>query len=110
MEFVYKESGRFSGVTVRSYAAPDGILYHQHPDLLEPLSQLPDVVADKAVVDIHVGAMVEQVQAALDVDFQRGGDVVGLLFLLLQEGLVEDRKSTRLNSSHTYQSRMPSSA
>ena len=25
MEFVYKESGRFSGVTVRSYTAPDGI-------------------------------------------------------------------------------------
>ena len=89
MEFVYKESGRFSGVTVRSYAAPDGILYHQHPDLLELLAQLPDVVADKAVVDVHVGAVVEQVQAAFDVDFQGRGDMVSLLFLLLQKGLVE---------------------
>src|SRR5699024_10876889 len=51
--------------------------------------QLPNVVADKAVVDVHVGAVVEQVQAALDVDFQSRGNVVGLLFLLLQEGLVE---------------------
>ena len=33
--------------------------------------------------------MVEQVQTALDVDFQRGGHVVGFLFFLFQEGFVE---------------------
>ena len=89
MELVYKKSGRFSGVTVRSYTAPDGILYYQHPDFLELFAQLPDVVADKAVVDVHVGAVVEQVQAALDVDFQRRRHMVSLFFFLLQEGFVE---------------------
>ena len=71
MEFVYKESGRFSGVTVRRYTAPNGILYHQHPDLLELFAQLPNVVADKAVVDVHIGPVVEQIQAALDVCSKR---------------------------------------
>ena len=40
-----------------------------------------------------------------------GTDVVSdILFLQKRDRPLEDRKSTRLNSSHTYQSRMPSSA
>src|SRR5699024_10136173 len=89
MELVYKKSGCVPDVMVRSYAAQNGILYHQHPDLLELFAQLPDVVADKAVVDVHVGAVVEQVQAALDVDLQRRRHMVSLFFFLLQEGFVE---------------------
>ena len=38
------------------------------------------------------------------------GTLLGLVVILAQSALVGDRKSTRLNSSHTDISRMPSSA
>ena len=40
----------------------------------------------------------------------RTAAVSAYLFALLYLALTEDRKSTRLNSSHSQQSRMPSSA
>ena len=89
MEFVTVEPRGFPAVAVVCDASPHLVLYNEHSQLFELLAQLPDVVADKAVVDVHVGPVVEQVQAALDVDFQRRGDVVGFLFFLLQEGFVE---------------------
>ena len=45
--------------------------------------------ADDAVIDVHVGAMVEQVQTALDVDFQSRGNMVGFFFLLLKQSVVQ---------------------
>ena len=48
-------------------------------------------------------------QIALDMFNQHGG-LNGVLEKLKTSGLGEDRKSTRLNSSHLEQSRMPSSA
>ena len=36
--------------------------------------------------------------------------VKGMAYRSMTDGLVQDRKSTRLNSSHTDSSRMPSSA
>ena len=38
------------------------------------------------------------------------GDVMKLQIKVNNEGIIEDRKSTRLNSSHSAKSRMPSSA
>ena len=53
----------------------------------------------------HSGEHDSHVQHQLSVVASLGGLLSGLL-----GGLRLDRKSTRLNSSHTYQSRMPSSA
>ena len=64
------------------------ILYDEHTELLHLLAQLLDVIADDAVVDVHVGAVVEQVQTALHIDLQRRGNMVGFFFVLLEQGVV----------------------
>ena len=52
-------------------------------------AQFLDVVADDAVVDVHIGAVVEQIQGAFHIDFQCGGNVVGFLLVLLKQGVVQ---------------------
>ena len=64
------------------------VLYHQHPDLFQLLAQLLDVIADNAVVDVHVAAVVEHVEGAGDVDFQRRGDVLRLFLILRPQQVV----------------------
>ena len=56
--------------------------------------------------NLRLGGYVRKDRAALAVDFDR----VYQYFPVLAERRRQDRKSTRLNSSHTIQSRMPSSA
>ena len=89
VELVTVEPCGFPAVAVSRDASPHLVLDYKHSQLFELFAQFSDVVADKAVVDVHVGAVVEQVQTALDIDFQGRGDMVSLLFLLLQKGLVE---------------------
>ena len=48
-----------------------------------------DVKADDAVIDIHVGVVVKDVQTALDVDFQRSRHMAGFRFILRQQGVVQ---------------------
>ncbi len=50
------------GGAVDGHAVPDLILHHQHPNFLELLAQLLDVVADDAAIHIHVRVMVEHVE------------------------------------------------
>ena len=42
------------GGAVDGHAVPDLILHHQHPDFLELLAQLLDVVADDAAIQSKV--------------------------------------------------------
>ena len=69
-----------------------------------------------ATIDEFTSEFVEAVRVKSTADFKqrfRGADVVLLddvQFLAGRARTREDRKSTRLNSSHGYQSRMPSSA
>ena len=70
------------GFPVDGHSIPHGVLYDEHPDLLELLAQLLDVEADNAVFNVDVGAVVEHVEGAGNVDFQSRGDVLRLLFLL----------------------------
>ena len=92
MELVKIVAGRFMGSAVDSHAVPDLILHYQHPDFLELLAQLLDVVADDAAVHIHVRVMVEHIQRTGDVDFQSGGDVLRFLFILRTEGIIQKLK------------------
>ena len=89
MELVTVEPCGFSTIPVGRDAPPNLVLDHEHSQLFQLLAQFPDVVADKAVVDVHVGAVVEQVQTALDVDFKSRRHMMGFLFFLLQKGFVE---------------------
>ena len=89
MELVHIVAGGLASGPVDGDAVPYLVLDHQHPQLFQLLAQLLDVVADDAVVNVHIGAVVEYVQTAGNVDFQGGGDEVGLLFLLLQQKVVK---------------------
>ena len=46
------------------------ILHDEHSELLELLAQLLDVIADEAVVDIHIRSVIEDVQRAVNIDFK----------------------------------------
>ena len=50
------------------------ILDHQHTQTFELLSQLLDIEADNAVVDIHVGTVIKNIQAAMYIQFQCSRD------------------------------------
>ena len=54
MELVDVVPGGFAGFPVDGDAVPNLILNNQHTDLLHLLAQLFDVVADKAIVHIHI--------------------------------------------------------
>ena len=65
------------------------ILHHQHPDFFELLAQLLDVIADNAVLDIHIGTVVEHIQRAGHIDFQRRSDVLRLFFFLCPQQIIK---------------------
>ena len=70
----------------------DGVITHPEPDIL--------------------GCKVKWALGSITMNKANGGDgiPVELLEILKDDDLEVDRKSTRLNSSHTTRSRMPSSA
>ena len=59
-----------------------------YTEFLHLFAQFLDVVADDAVVDVHVGAVVEQIQTALHIDLQSRGNMMGFLLVLLEQGVV----------------------
>ena len=81
--------GGLAAAAVCRDTPPHLILHNEHSQLFHLLAQFLDVIADDAVIDVHVGAMVEQVQTALDVDFQSRGNMVGFFFVLLEQGIVQ---------------------
>ena len=82
-------AGGLAGGPVDGDAVPHLVLHHQHPDLFQLLAQFLEVIADNAVVDVHVAAVVEHVEGAGDVDFQRRGDVLRLFLVLRPQQVVE---------------------
>ena len=63
-------------------AVPHLILDHQHTDFLELLAQLLDVIADNAVIDVHIALVVEHIEGAGYIDFKGRGNILGFLFFL----------------------------
>ena len=85
VKLIDKIPGGFSGFTVGGHAPPHGILHDEHPQLFELLAKLFYVKTDDTVIDMHVGVVVENVQTALDVDFQRSRHMAGFRFILRQQ-------------------------
>ena len=91
MKFVHVVPGGFldSRVPILYLVEPVGrhpvphlVLDNVHPDFLQLLAQLPDVIAHDPVMDVHIGAVIEHGKRTADIDFQSGSDVLGFLFLL----------------------------
>ena len=70
MELVHEVPGGFALIPVLGNTVPHLILDHQHTQAFELLSQLLDIEADNTVVDIHIGAVIKNIQAAMHIQFQ----------------------------------------
>jgi len=81
-------TGGLVGSAVNGNAVPHLILYHQHTDFLELLAQFLDVIADNAVVDVHIALVVEHIEGAGYIDFKGRSDILGFLFLLFPKQVI----------------------
>ena len=84
---------------VNGDSVPHLILHNQHTEFLELLAEFPDVIADEAVVDIHIRSVIEDVQRAVNIDFKGSCDALCLRLLLISQNVVEvfeDRHFLRL--------------
>ena len=70
VELVHEVPGGFALIPVLGNTVPHLVLDHQHTQAFELLSQLLDIEADNAVVDIHIGTVVKNIQAAMHIQFQ----------------------------------------
>ena len=70
MELVHEVPGGFALIPVLGNTVPSLVLDHQHTQAFELLSQLLDIEADNAVVDIHIGTVVKNIQTAVHIQFQ----------------------------------------
>ena len=89
MELVNIVSGRFSGITVGGYSSPHLILHNEHSNLFQLISQLLDVKAHQAVVNIHICPVIEQLQRTFDVNLQCSRHMMGFLFILFQQCVIQ---------------------
>ena len=69
VEFVNEIPGGFTDIPVLGNPVPYLILNNQHSQIFELLAQLLDIEAYQPVVDIHIGAVVEHIQGAVDIQF-----------------------------------------
>jgi len=81
-------AGGLVGSAVDGNAVPHLVLHHQHTDLFQLLAQLLDVIADNAVVDVHITLVVEHIEGAGYIDFKSRSDILGFLFFLFPEQVV----------------------
>ena len=88
MELVYIVPGVLFAVAVDGNAVPDLILDDEHTQFFQLFAQLLDVEADDAVIQFHIGLMVEHSQRTIDVDFQCRGDTLRLPLFLLPQAVV----------------------
>ena len=89
MHLIHIIPGGLAAAAVCRDTPPHLILHNEHSQLFHLLAQFLDVIADDAVIDVHVGAMVEQVQGAFHIDFQSRGNMVGFFLVLLEQGIVQ---------------------
>ena len=83
MHFIHVVARRFSLTPVLRHSPPDLILHDQHPDLFQLFSEILDVIADEAVVDVNVRPVVEDIERTAHIDFQRRRDILCLRLRLL---------------------------
>ena len=83
MELVHIVAGGLSGGTIGCNTSPDLILHNQHSKLFQLLAKFLDVIADKAVLNVHIGSVVEEIERALHIDFKCCRHALCLCFLLL---------------------------
>ena len=89
MEFVYIVPCVLFSAAVDGDTVPDLILYDEHPQFFQLFAQLLDVEADDAVIQFHIGLVVEHPQRTIDVDFQCRGDTLRLPLFLLPQAVVQ---------------------
>ena len=86
MEFVDIEPGRLMFGAVGGDTVPHGILHNEKPDLFQGLAQRFELEAEyPMVVHVNVGTVIEHIQGAIDVDFQRRSDILCLRLRLFQK-------------------------
>ena len=85
VELVHEIPGRSANDTVDSDGIPHCVLDNKHPRLFQVLAQALDVKADQAIRDVHGGAVVEEVEGAVHIEFQRLGHPVDLRDMLGQQ-------------------------
>ena len=80
-------------------SVPHLILHDQHTELFKLFAEFADVIADEAVVDIHIRSVIEDIQRAVNIDFEGSCDALCLRLLLISQNVVEvfeDRHFLRL--------------
>ena len=89
MKLIHVIPGGLAFTAVCRHAPPDLILHNQHTEFFQLLSQLLDVIADHAAVDIHIRAVVEHIQRARHIDFKRRCQRLRFLLRLLTKRVVQ---------------------
>ena len=74
-------AGRLALNSVGGHTVPHLILHDEHTQLFQLLAQVLDVVADQAVMDVHIGAVVEHVERTGNIQLQSRCNA--LCFLLI---------------------------
>ena len=89
MHLIHIIPGGLAAAAVCGDTPPHLILHNEHTEFLHLFAQFLDVVADDAVVDVHIGAVVEQIQGAFHIDFQRSSNMMSFFLVLLEQGVVQ---------------------
>lgn len=89
VELVHIVAGSLALAPVHRDTVPHLVLNDQHPQVFELLAQFLDIKTHKTVVDIHVGTVVKDIQTAMHIQLQGGGDPLGLRFRLPLDFVVE---------------------
>ena len=63
------------------HAVPHLILYDEHAELFELLAQVLDVVADQAIMDVHIGTVVEHIERTGNIQLQSRCNALCFLFV-----------------------------
>ena len=79
VELINIVSGRFS-------CTPVGC---QHTDFLQLVSKLLNVKANQAILNVHIGSVVKQLQRTLHIDFQSRCHMMCFLFILHEQCVIQ---------------------
>ncbi len=89
MHLVHVVAGTPPLGTVLCDSSPHRILHDQHADLFQLFAEILDVVADKAIGNVHVRPVIEDIQRTGDIDFKCRCNGLGLRLLLFEQRIVE---------------------
>ena len=96
VKLVYIVPGVLFAVAVDGNTVPDLILDDEHPQFFQLFAQLFDIETDNAVIQFHIGLVVEHPQRTVDVDFQCRGDTLRLPLFLLPQAVVQIAESRHI--------------